>query len=173
MEKLEKILWITLIILGVILVLPDYSGNRKKIYYTEILEETEEEKVVEITSNEIEKILESEEEHYKVVATVYNPTESQCDSSPLITADNSYIDLDLLKEKKIKWIAVSRDLLKEFNYGDEVVLECDHDPSINGVYEIRDTMNPRWKNRIDLLRHESEGLGKWENVKMKRKKKEG
>ena len=76
--------------------------------------------------------------------------------------------MDLLKEKKIRWIAVSRDLRKDFKYGDEVMIECDHDPSINGIYEVRDTMNPRWKNRIDLLRHEEEDLGMWEGVRMKK-----
>lgn len=159
MEKAEKILinnvmvilFLTMIIGGSI-----YWDGPKEKYYTPIEEE--------IVMEEIQE----EDDWVVVTATVYNPTEDQCDSDPLITADNSYIDLDLLKEKKIRWIAVSRDLRKDFKYGDEVMIECDHDPSINGIYEVRDTMNPRWKNRIDLLRHEEEDLGMWEGVRMKK-----
>lgn len=160
MEKAEKILINVMVILFLTMIIGGsiYWEEPKERYYTPIKKE----------------IVEKEEEIQKddnwviVTATVYNPTEDQCDSDPLITADNSYIDLDLLKEKKIKWIAVSRDLRKDFKYGDEVMIECDHDPSINGIYKVRDTMNPRWKNRIDLLRHEEEDLGMWEGVRMKK-----
>jgi hypothetical protein len=48
---------------------------------------------------------------------------------------------------------VSRNLLKRWggwlNYGDFVLLKgTDHK---DGVYQVRDTMNPRWVNRIDIL----------------------
>lgn len=158
MEKAEKILINIMVILFLTMIIGGsiYWEEPKEKYYTPIKEE--------IVMEEIQE----EDDWVVVTATVYNPTEDQCDSDPLITADNSYIDLDLLKEKKIRWIAVSRDLRKDFKYGDEVVIECDHDPSINGIYEVRDTMNPRWKNRIDLLRHEEEDLGMWEGVRMKK-----
>lgn len=158
MEKAEKILINVMVILFLTMIIGGsiYWEEPKEKYYTPIEEEI-------VIEEEIQ-----EEDWVVVTATVYNPTEDQCDSDPLITADNSYIDLDLLKEKKIRWIAVSRDLRKDFKYGDEVMIECDHDPSINGIYEVRDTMNPRWKNRIDLLRHEEEDLGMWEGVRMKK-----
>src|SRR5262245_30755458 len=53
--------------------------------------------------------------------TVYNPTARQCDSSPLITASNARIDIDKLLRQQIRWMALSRNMLKkwdgEFCYG--------------------------------------------------------
>ena len=68
------------------------------------------------TAEELE-LLQAEEDEFiedwsKVTVTVYNPVMEQCDSTPLITADNSEIDLKKLKQGKLKWVAVSRDLLK-------------------------------------------------------------
>jgi hypothetical protein len=102
--------------------------------------------------------------------TVYNPIENQCDSSPLITASNAHIDLNKLKLSKIRWMALSRNLLKkwdgEFNYGDTVMLKSG-DPDIDGLWVINDNMNKRFKDRGDLLfHHESRKIGKWKNVKI-------
>jgi hypothetical protein len=51
---------------------------------------------------------------------------------------------------------VSRNLLKRWGgfleYGDWVLLRgTDHK---DGVYQVRDTMNKRWVNRIDILESE-------------------
>lgn len=100
----------------------------------------------------------------KVTATVYNPVIEQCDSDPLITADNSKIDLDKLNSGHLKWIAISRDLRKHFEYGSKVRIKCKTDPSINGVYEVRDCMNPRYSSRIDILKPIGHTKGRWENV---------
>lgn len=105
--------------------------------------------------------------YFIVTATVYNPVVGQCDDNPLETADTSIIDLDKLNSGELKWIAVSRDLLGDFNYGDKVIL-ISEDPEINGVYEIHDTMNKRFKNTIDILRPVGETLGKWSNVVIKK-----
>ena len=124
-------------------------------------EESKEEK--EIQSWATDK---KEKKIFKVTATIYRPNEKECDSDPLITADNSKIDLKKLERGQIKWIAVSRDLRKHFPYGKRAVVICEEDPSINGIYEIRDTMNERWYRRIDFLRSENDPIGKWENVKI-------
>ncbi len=110
--------------------------------------------------------------HILETLTIYNPVEGQCDSSPLITANNSRIDLDKLRRNEIRWMALSRDLLKrwngEFNYGDTVVLDAG-DASIDGLWVINDNMNKRFKNRGDLLFHrDSRSTGIWRNVKMNR-----
>lgn len=102
----------------------------------------------------------------KVTATVYNPVESQCDSDPLITADNSKIDLDKLNSGQLKWIAISRDLREHFKYGSKVRIKCKTDPSINGVYEVRDCMNPRFTSRIDILKPIGHTKGRWENIEI-------
>ena len=46
-----------------------------------------------------------------VTLTTYNAVASQCDNTPLITADGTKIDMKKLKKGKIKYCAVSRDLL--------------------------------------------------------------
>jgi hypothetical protein len=110
--------------------------------------------------------------HVLDVLTVYNPVEGQCDKSPLITANNSRIDLDKLRRNEIRWIALSRDLLKRwngaFNYGDTVILDAGDD-AINGLWVINDSMNKRFTNRGDLLFHpDSRSTGIWKNVKINR-----
>lgn len=61
---------------------------------------------------------------YVVTATVYNATVSQCDSSPLKTADGSKIDIVKLNNNELHWIAISQDLLKNggFKYGDRIMV---------------------------------------------------
>ena len=85
-----------------------------------------------------------------VLITWYNPVSSQCDADPLITADMSKINLDKLKNREIRWIAVSRDLLKKYNMGDTVIIESPNE-KVNGEWVIHDKMNKRFEKRIDLL----------------------
>ena len=105
--------------------------------------------------------------------TIYNPTHRQCDSSPLITASNKRIDKDKLYKQEIKWMAVSRNLLKkwngEFSYGDTVLLTSG-DKSIDGLWVIHDNMNKRFKDRGDLLFDSRiRSLGKWKDVKISKR----
>jgi len=105
--------------------------------------------------------------------TIYNPVEGQCDTSPLITANNSRIDLEKLRRNEIRWMALSRNLLKRwngaFNYGDTVQVQSG-DAAIDGLWVINDNMNKRFKDRGDLLFHrESRTTGIWKNVKINRR----
>ena len=113
----------------------------------------------------------------KVTATRYNPVESQCNSQPLITADMSKISLSKLKRGEIRWIAVSQDLRKVYKYGDVVEIKAKDgdDKSINGLYEVHDTMNKRFTDRIDILTHidNPHGQGKWEEVSIRLVKRKG
>jgi len=90
----------------------------------------------------------------EVIGTIYNPVAAQCDSDPLTTADNSLIDLDKLKKKEIRWIALSRDLLARwggpYNYGDSIYIHHP-DKRIRGVWIVHDTMNARFSKRMDFL----------------------
>ena len=88
---------------------------------------------------------------YKVTVTTYNPTRAQCDSTPNITADGTKINPK--KATQYRYVALSRDLLDRwggpFDYGDYVVIEGTG--SWDGIYQVRDTMNPKWTNRVDIL----------------------
>ena len=89
-----------------------------------------------------------------VVSTYYNPVSAQCDSEPLITADGSKINLKDLKKEKIRWVAVSRDLLKRnggrFNYKDTLEIVSNH-PHISGRWVVVDCLNKRYKKHLDFL----------------------
>jgi 3D (Asp-Asp-Asp) domain-containing protein/uncharacterized membrane protein YuzA (DUF378 family) len=85
----------------------------------------------------------------KVKATYYNPTSEQCDKTPLITGSGYKINLKKLKNKAIKVVAVSRDLLKIYPYNSEIYV---HQPvHLRGCWRVEDTMNKRFSNRIDFL----------------------
>ena len=84
-----------------------------------------------------------------VTLTCYQPVKSQCDSEPLTTADGSKINLKHLKAEKIKWCAISRDLLYLFPKGKPKKIYIEG----YGVYEVRDVMNKRHTHRVDILIH--------------------
>ena len=101
---------------------------------------------------------------YKVTVTTYNPTIHQCDDTPHITADGTHFKT--WRATEYSYVALSRDLLSRwggpFNYGDYIVIEGAGDR--DGVYQVRDTMNPKWTNRVDILTTNSRF--KYDNVVM-------
>ena len=119
-------------------------------------------KNIQLTSlSEVNKTLKDELYKYEtegmsVTVTMYQPLRYQTDSTPNILADGTRIRIQ--QASNYKFIAVSRNLLKRFggwlDYGDFVLL-WDTDGK-DGVYQVRDTMNPRFVNRIDIL--ESPGV---------------
>lgn len=82
-----------------------------------------------------------------VTLTCYQPVKKQCNNDPLTTADGSKINLKHLKDKKIKWCAISRDLLYLFpkNKPKRILIEG------FGIYEVRDVMHKRHNHRVDIL----------------------
>ena len=88
---------------------------------------------------------------YKVTVTTYNPTIEQCDNTPNITADGTTIKP--WRATDYRFVALSRDLLSRwggpFEYGDYIVIEGTD--GWDGIYQVRDTMNPKWTNRVDIL----------------------
>ena len=88
---------------------------------------------------------------FKVTVTTYNPTKAQCDDTPNITADGT--KFKTWKATQYRYVALSRDLLSRwggpFEYGDYIIIEGTGDR--DGVYQVRDTMNPKWTNRVDIL----------------------
>ena len=92
-----------------------------------------------------------ESEGLHVTVTMYQPVERQTDSTPNILADGTRIRTQ--DASNYKFIAVSRNLLKRWggwlDYGDFILLRGTDGK--DGVYQVRDTMNSRWVNRIDIL----------------------
>ena len=88
---------------------------------------------------------------FNVTVTTYNPTRQQCDSTPNITADGTRIKP--WKATQYRYVALSRDLISRwggpFDYGDYIVIEGTG--KWDGVYQVRDTMNPKWVKRVDIL----------------------
>jgi 3D (Asp-Asp-Asp) domain-containing protein len=86
-----------------------------------------------------------------VKATVYYPQARQCDSTFWQTADMSRIDTT--NAIRHKWIAISQDMLKmnggKYRYGDKVMVKGIG--NLSGVFTIRDCMNKRFRNKIDIL----------------------
>ena len=101
---------------------------------------------------------------FNVTVTTYNPTRAQTDSTPNITADGTRINIR--KATEYRYVALSRDLLDRwggpFDYGDYIVIEGTG--KWDGIYQVRDTMNPKWTNRVDILTTNSRF--KYENITM-------
>ena len=112
-----------------------------------------------------DKLHKYETEGMSVTVTMYQPLLYLTDSTPNILADGTRIRIQ--EASNYKFIAVSRNLLKRFggwlDYGDFVLL-WDTDGK-DGVYQVRDTMNPRFVNRIDIL--ESPGVKPYKYVDAK------
>ena len=96
-----------------------------------------------------------------VTITTYNAVRSQCDRSPLITADGTKIDHRKVKNGEQRIVAISRDLLYAIPLGSLIYVEG------HGYYEVRDTMNSRFKHRIDILQHSSKKNFKKDKIKIK------
>ena len=108
------------------------------------------------------------QEFYKfgieVDVTMYQPVYPQTDKTPDITADGTRIRIS--KASEYKFVALSRNLLSRwggpFNYGDFILIRGTKDK--DGVYQVRDTMNPKWVNVVDILESENVVPYKYENV---------
>ena len=98
-------------------------------------------------------------------ATVYNAVVEQCDADPFTTADGSKIDKAKLEAGKLRWIALSQDLVDDsykaklhpglfkgkFKFGDTVKVESLKHSFMNGLWVVRDVMNKRYRQSMDFL----------------------
>ena len=87
----------------------------------------------------------------EVDVTMYRPIRRETDSTPNITADWTKIKIN--EASRYRFVAVSRNLLERWggflNYGDFVLLkDAGHK---DGIYRVKDTMNARWVNVVDIL----------------------
>ena len=88
-----------------------------------------------------------------VDVTMYRPNVRETDSTPNITADGTRIRIS--KASDYKYVALARNLLKRwggpFDYGDFILIKGTTNGHKDGVYNVRDTMNPKYVNYVDIL----------------------
>ena len=143
-----------------IFVIAYYTNNMMDDLYNEI----------NVLNNEVETLKDNsycdyyDIQSFDVTVTTYNPTRSQTDSTPNQTADGTIIKPWLAT--KYRYVALSRDLIARwggpFEYGDYIIIEGTG--KWDGVYQVRDTMNPKWVKRVDILTTDSKF--KYTDVKM-------
>jgi predicted SpoU family rRNA methylase len=106
------------------------------------------------------------QEGIKVKVTMYQPTFPQTDDTPDITADGTKFQID--KASNYRYVALSRNLLHRwggpFNYGDFIQIKGTAHK--DGVYQVKDTMNPKWVNVVDILESLHIKPYKYENVNL-------
>jgi 3D (Asp-Asp-Asp) domain-containing protein len=91
-------------------------------------------------------------EYKSVKTSIYNPTKAQCDADPTTTASGAVISEERLRKGKLRYVSLSRDLLKRYKYGTYLIVKSSN-AYYNGKWKIVDTMNKRFKNKIDFLQH--------------------
>jgi len=120
--------------------------EKNKRYYKSLIET-----ITDKNTLLINQLIDLRSEGMPVIVTMYQPVRRQTDSTPNILADGTRIRTQ--DASNYKFIAVSRNLLKRFggwlDYGDFIFLKGT--TTKDGVYQVRDTMNKRWVNRIDIL----------------------
>jgi 3D (Asp-Asp-Asp) domain-containing protein len=104
-----------------------------------------------------------------VTVTMYHPIYPQTDKTPSITADGTRISINNASEHR--FVALSRNLLKRwggpFDYGDFILLRGTDGK--DGVYQVRDTMNRRYINHIDILESPGTEPYKFDNATIVKK----
>lgn len=113
-----------------------------------------------------EKLQEYEDNIYDVTVTMYHPVPEQTDDTPDITADGTRFKIH--KASQYRYVAVARNMLKRWggflDYGDYIWVDAG---SKSGIYQVRDTMNPRYVNHIDILETPGTSPYKYNKAKMR------
>ena len=102
---------------------------------------------------------------HSVTVTMYQPVPEQTDSTPNITADGTVIKVDRASE--YRYVAVSQNMLVKnggfLKFGDYVWVDAGKK---SGVYQVRDVMNKRYTDRIDILEGVDVRPYKYDNARM-------
>ena len=142
-----------------------FKGYRE--YYMEMIDSLEDDRVrLQLKIDELTNGVRLD--GLDVVVTMYHPVRGQTDRTPDILADGTKITIH--KASEYNYVAVSRNLLKRWggwlDFGDFIVLSGTGGK--DGVYQVKDTMNKRFVNRIDIL--ESPGVKPYKFTDAKIKK---
>jgi len=97
-----------------------------------------------------------------VTLTTYSPSMGETDSTPNITA--SGFKIDTANPRKHRIIAISRDLKRKWKFNQKVRIR--KAGKYNGDYTVKDLMNKRYKNRVDILVGKDDKQIKLSNVQI-------
>jgi 3D (Asp-Asp-Asp) domain-containing protein len=97
-----------------------------------------------------------------VTLTTYSPSMGETDSTPNITA--SGFKIDTANPRKHRIIAISRDLKRKWKFNQKVRIR--KAGKYNGDYTVKDLMNKRYKNRVDILVGKDDKQVKLSNVQI-------
>ena len=87
------------------------------------------------------------------------------------TASGDRISVKKLNTGKLRWVALSHNLLKHYDYGDTIIV-VSNNPKLRGKWVVMDKMHKRHYNKIDFLTPSGKNLGMLKPTKVKIKKKE-
>lgn len=82
------------------------------------------------------------------------------------TASGNKIDVKELNSGNLRWVALSHDLLKIYNYGDTITVVSEN-PQLNGKWVVMDKMGKHHRKRIDFLTPSGNNLGMYKPLKVK------
>ena len=136
------------------------SGNKSMMVATSLI--TGLEIALKKCSEELNK---NKDNVHNVTVTMYQPVPEQTDSTPNITADGTVIKVDRASE--YRYVAVSQNMLVKnggfLKFGDYVWVDAGKK---SGVYQVRDVMNKRYTDRIDILEGVDVRPYKYDNARM-------
>ena len=157
-EQIFAVILVTVFISGYICV---QAMNKYKTIYTNTITDLRKENS--ILLEKINKLLDSPT---TVTVTMYRANTIECDQDPDITADGTKIHVP--QSSRYRYVALSRNLLKrwggDFDYGDYILLKGTNDR--DGIYQVRDTMNSKFTNVVDILESHNVKPYKFTNVKL-------
>ena len=125
-----------------------FKGYRE--YYMEMIDSLEDDRVrLQLKIDELTNGVRLD--GLDVVVTMYHPVRHQTDGTPDILADGTKITIH--KASEYNYVAVSRNLLKRWGWLVRLWrFYCvEWNNGKDGVYQVKDTMNKRFVNRIDIL----------------------
>ena len=107
---------------------------------------------------------------HDAIATMYEPLSYQTDSTPDILADGTKINRSDKKLHKLRYVALSRDLLKywggPYKFNDYIVVEGTGE--YDGIWQVKDSMAPQWVRRVDFLVSIGTPHFRYDNVTLKK-----
>lgn len=157
-EQTIAVVIITVFISGYICI---KAINKYKQMYTHTIKELRDDN--NMLMEEINKLLDNPT---TVTVTMYRANKIECDADPDITADGTKIHVP--QSSRYRYVALSRNLLKRwggnFDYGDYILLKGTN--KRDGIYQVRDTMNSKFTNVVDILESHNVKPYKFTNVKL-------